>query len=117
MTKPPHPRAPPSPPLTPASLGGGRLRWQVMEHHSNLVPWQLLARQRNVTIRYARLREDETLDLDHLRSLLSERTRLVALAHVSNTLGCVNPIAEVRRPSLLTSPCPSSRTHEVPRGR
>jgi len=68
-----------------------------MEHHSNLVPWQLLARARGVELKYARLTPDETLDMEHLASLLTPRTRLVALAHVSNTLGCVNPIAEVTK--------------------
>ena len=67
----------------------------VMEHHSNLVPWQLLAQSRGVVLKFARLSKSESLDLDHLRSLLSDRTKLVAVAHVSNTLGCVNPVAEI----------------------
>jgi len=69
----------------------------VMEHHSNLVPWQLLAAERGVTLRYARLTEgEETLDMAHLASLIKPGvTKLVSVAHVSNTLGCVNPIAEI----------------------
>ena len=69
----------------------------VMEHHSNLVPWKLLAQRTGCVIRYAKLKEDtETLDLEHLRSLVVPgKTKLIACAHVSNTLGCVNDVAEI----------------------
>ena len=68
-----------------------------MEHHSNLVPWKLLAQRTGCVIRYAKLKEDtETLDLEHLRSLVVPgKTKLIACAHVSNTLGCVNDVAEI----------------------
>jgi len=59
------------------------------------VPWQLLAKRTGVVIKYAQLDAHETLDVDHLRSLLTPRTKLVSIAHVSNTLGCVNPAAEI----------------------
>jgi cysteine desulfurase/selenocysteine lyase len=66
-----------------------------MEHHSNLVPWQLLADRTGCVLRHAGLTETGELDLADLRSKLNERTRLVSLVQVSNTLGCLNPIAEV----------------------
>jgi len=67
----------------------------VMEHHSNLVPWQLLAERAGATIRYAELTPEGRLDLDHLASLIGPATKLVGVTHVSNTLGVMNPIAEI----------------------
>ena len=67
----------------------------VMEHHSNLVPWQMLAQERGCTLRFAPLDDDQCLDVEALKGLISPKTKLVALPHVSNTLGCVNPVAEV----------------------
>ena len=66
-----------------------------MEHHSNLVPWQLLAARRGIRLRYAALTDDGRLDLDHLSSLLGPRTRVVSLPHVSNALGTINPVQEI----------------------
>ena len=74
---------------------GDEVLLTVMEHHSNLVPWQLLADRTGCVLRHAGLTASGELDLDDLRSKLSERTRLVSLVQVSNTLGCLNPIAEV----------------------
>ena len=66
-----------------------------MEHHSNLVPWQMAARDRGVTIRSIPLRPDGLLDLDAFERLLGPRTRIVAFAHVSNVLGTINPVARI----------------------
>lgn len=66
-----------------------------MEHHSNLVPWQVLARETGAVVRKIPITDRGELDLDAYRSLLSERTRVVAVAHVSNALGTLNPVAEV----------------------
>ena len=74
---------------------GDEVVLSVMEHHSNLVPWQMLAAERGCVLKFAQLDEHESLDIDHLRSLVSPRTKLVAVAHVSNTLGCVNPVDEI----------------------
>ena len=74
---------------------GDEVLLTVMEHHSNLVPWQLLAQRTGCVLRHAGVTGSGELDLDDLRSKLSERTRLVSLVQVSNTLGCLNPIAEV----------------------
>lgn len=70
----------------------------VMEHHSNIVPWQLLAAERGFSIRYVPLRPDGTLDIEVYISLLrSEPVKLVTVVHVSNVLGTINPIAEMAR--------------------
>ena len=66
-----------------------------MEHHSNLVPWYLLARERGLRLRYIPLTGEGLLDLGALDRLLGRRTRLVALTHVSNVLGTINPVAEI----------------------
>lgn len=79
-----------------AELGeGDEVVLTVMEHHSNLVPWQLLARERGFTLKFGRLDARECLDEAHVLSLITPRTKLVAMAHVSNTLGCVNPVEAV----------------------
>ena len=66
-----------------------------MEHHSNIVPWQMLCERKQMTLRVIPMLDDYTLDLDAYRSLLNERTRLVSVTHVSNVLGTVNPIGEI----------------------
>jgi len=71
---------------------GDEIVLTVMEHHANLVPWQLLAESTGAVLRFGRLRSDGTLDVEQFESLIGERTKLVALCHVSNVLGCVNPI-------------------------
>lgn len=76
---------------------GDEIVLTVMEHHSNIVPWQLLSERTGVCLKFAELTEDGRLDLEHLASLIGPATRLVALTHVSNSLGVTNPIAEVTR--------------------
>ncbi len=66
-----------------------------MEHHSNIVPWQLLQARKGIRLRVIPITDDGRLDLEAFRALLSERTRLVSITHVSNVLGTVNPVAEV----------------------
>lgn len=68
-----------------------------MEHHSNIVSWQLLQRRRDVVLKVARMNERQELDMDHFRSLFSDRTKLVSITQVSNVLGTVNPIKEIVR--------------------
>ncbi|PKB67202.1 MAG: cysteine desulfurase [SAR202 cluster bacterium Io17-Chloro-G3] len=63
-----------------------------MEHHSNLVPWQMVAQQRNVTLRFIPTNKEGSLDLSSLDTLVNSKTRLVAAVHTSNFLGTVNPI-------------------------
>ena len=66
-----------------------------MEHHSNLVPWQLLAERNGARLRYVGLTGDGHLDLDRLAALLGARTRVVSLPHMSNALGTINPVREI----------------------
>lgn len=66
-----------------------------MEHHSNIVSWQLLQARKHIVIRHARLNELQELDVEHMKSLFTERTKLVSLAHVSNVLGTVNPVKDI----------------------
>ena len=69
-----------------------------MEHHSNIVPWQMLCEETGATLRYLTLGEGFELSLDELDSVLAEgRVKLVAVAHVSNVLGTINPVAEIVR--------------------
>jgi len=74
---------------------GDEILITVMEHHSNLLPWQRLARKKNATLKYLIPDKYGLLSLDEVRNKLSSRTRLVAIAHVSNVLGYVNPIREI----------------------
>ena len=66
-----------------------------LEHHSNLVPWQMVCRDRGTVLRAVPVLPDGYLDLDAYARLLSSRTRVVALAHVSNVLGTINPVARM----------------------
>jgi cysteine desulfurase / selenocysteine lyase len=66
-----------------------------MEHHSNLVPWQLLAERTGVRLRFVRVHDDGTLALEQLSSLLTREVKLFAFTHVSNSLGTINPVAHL----------------------
>ena len=66
-----------------------------MEHHSNIVPWQLLCERTGARLRWFTVTEDGRLDLSGIDRLITDRTRLVALAHQSNVLGTINPIASI----------------------
>ena len=74
---------------------GDEVLLTLMEHHSNLVPWQLLAQRTGCVLRHVGITESGELDLDDFRAKLSDRTRLVSLVHISNALGCCNPLGEV----------------------
>src|SRR5437867_13142973 len=67
----------------------------VMEHHSNLVPWQLLAERTGARLRFVPVRDDGTLELEQLSSLLTPEVKLFAFTHISNSLGTINPAAEL----------------------
>ncbi|MFC4784938.1 cysteine desulfurase [Nocardioides sp. MAHUQ-72] len=73
-----------------------------MEHHSNIVPWQLLTERKGATLRWFGLTDDGRLDLSNIDELVNERTKVVSLTWVSNMLGTINPVAEIAR-----------RAHEV----
>ncbi len=66
-----------------------------MEHHSNLVPWQKVARDTGATLKFLTLAEDGTLDLEDVDSIITPQTKLLAIAHVSNALGTINPVKDL----------------------
>lgn len=74
---------------------GDEIILTVMEHHSNIVPWQMAAQRTGAVIKVVGMMPDGSLDMEQYRSLLNERTRLVGVCHVSNVLGTVNPIKEI----------------------
>ena len=76
-----------------------------MEHHSNIVPWQLLRTRKNIIIKVIPFNEKGELDLETYSSLFTERTRLVAVTHVSNVLGTINPVKEIIK---------TAHSHNVP---
>lgn len=86
-----------------ASSYGQRLRpgdeivLTTMEHHSNIVPWQLLAQRTGAVIKVVPVTETGELDIDAYRALLTDRTAIVSVVHVSNALGTVNPVVEMTR--------------------
>jgi cysteine desulfurase / selenocysteine lyase len=71
---------------------GDEIIVSTMEHHSNIVPWQLLCQRTGAILKVIRLHSDGSLDLDHFRELLSPKTKMLAVIHVSNVLGTVNPV-------------------------
>lgn len=66
-----------------------------MEHHSNIVPWQLLQAEKGIVLKVIPFDENGELQLDKLDELITEKTKLISIAHVSNTLGTVNPVADI----------------------
>jgi cysteine desulfurase / selenocysteine lyase len=74
---------------------GDEIILSVMEHHSNLIPWQILAQRTGAVLKFVELTDTQEFDLDHFRSLISNKTKLVSVVHVSNTLGCINPVEEI----------------------
>ena len=86
--------------LVAASMGklfpeGGEIILTVMEHHSNIVPWQLAAESKGITIRPVNITEEGELDLDEYERLFNEKTVMVSFCHVSNVLGTVNPAKQM----------------------
>lgn len=69
----------------------------VMEHHSNIVPWQLAARRKGIRLRVIPMTDDGMLDMEAYDNLFNEKTRIVSVAHVSNVLGTVNPVEDIVR--------------------
>lgn len=74
---------------------GDEIILTVMEHHANIVPWQLLRDRTGIVIRVVDIKDDGSLDLEQYRSLFNERTVMAAFCHVSNVLGTVNPVKEM----------------------
>ena len=83
--------------LRPRLQPGDEILITHMEHHSNIVPWQMLREQTGAVLKVAPINERGELLLDELEALLSERVKLLGIVHVSNALGTINPVAEVCR--------------------
>lgn len=66
-----------------------------MEHHSNIIPWQQLAKEKGAVLKYVDLEADGTLSLEKVREVVTDRTKIVSIMHVSNVLGTINPIKEI----------------------
>ena len=67
----------------------------IMEHHSNIVPWQLLAEKNKCKVKFTKITKEGTLDLGDFKNKLNKNTKIVSLVHISNTLGCCNPIKQI----------------------
>lgn len=74
---------------------GDEIVLSLMEHHSNIVPWQLLTRRTGAVLRYIPITDGGELDLDAARKLIGPRTKLVSIVHMSNVLGTINPVSEL----------------------
>jgi cysteine desulfurase / selenocysteine lyase len=74
---------------------GDEIIISAMEHHSNIVPWQMLCERKGCLLRVIKMNDDGELEMDHFKSLLNDRTKLVSITHVSNALGTVNPVKEI----------------------
>ena len=76
---------------------GDEIIVSAVEHHSNIVPWQMLCERKKAVLRHIPLRADQTLDIEAFKGLLNEKTKLVSVAQVSNVLGIINPVEEIIR--------------------
>ncbi len=76
---------------------GDEIVVSALEHHANFVPWQQLARRSGATLRIVELNADQSIDVASMRDIVNERTRLVAITHVSNAVGSITPLADVVR--------------------
>ena len=74
---------------------GDEIIISAMEHHSNIVPWQLLAERKRLTVKVVPIHESGILDMEAFTKLLSKRTKIVAVTHISNTLGIINPVKKI----------------------
>jgi len=74
---------------------GDEIILSTMEHHSNIVPWQMACERKGATLRIIPITDEGELDLDAYRNLFSDHTRIVAVTHVSNVLGTINPVKEI----------------------
>ena len=76
-------------------LEGDEIIISEMEHHSNIVPWQMLAQEKSLKLNTINVSEDGEIDLNDFKNTISSKTKLVSLVHISNTLGSINPINEI----------------------
>jgi cysteine desulfurase / selenocysteine lyase len=87
--------------LVAQSWGGANLKpgdeivLTLLEHHSNIVPWQIIAERTGAVVRFVDIDAQQRIDLDQLRTMLNERTRIVATGHVSNSVGTIHPVQQI----------------------
>lgn len=74
---------------------GDEIILTVMEHHSNFVPWQMIAQKTGAVLKFVELTDTQEFDLEQFKSLICEKTKLVSVVHISNVLGCINPVEEI----------------------
>ncbi|MGD1703225.1 SufS family cysteine desulfurase [Dapis sp. BLCC M229] len=74
---------------------GDEIIVSVMEHHSNFVPWQMIAQKTGAVLKFVELTETGEFNFEQYKTLVSDKTKLVAVAHISNVLGCINPVKEI----------------------
>jgi cysteine desulfurase/selenocysteine lyase len=79
----------------PRLVEGDEILVTQMEHHSNIVPWQIVCEQTGASLKVAKVHDDGSLDMDSFASLLSDDTMIVSMAHVSNAIGTINPVKEM----------------------
>ncbi len=74
---------------------GDEIILTVMEHHSNFVPWQMIAQKTGAVLKFVELTDTQEFNLEQFKTLISDKTKLVTVVHVSNTLGCINPVEKI----------------------
>ena len=74
---------------------GDEIILSVMEHHSNLVPWQMMAQRTGAVLKLSKQAKTNEFDVEQFKTLISHKTKLVSTVHVSNTLGCISPVKEI----------------------
>jgi cysteine desulfurase/selenocysteine lyase len=74
---------------------GDEILLTMMEHHSNLIPWQIIAKEKSAKLKFIELTPDGRLDLSNINTLINSRTKIVSLVHISNALGTINPVEEI----------------------
>ena len=82
---------------------GDEILISAMEHHSNIVPWQLIAQKKNLSLKVIPIHENGELNMASFDELLSEKTKLISITHISNTLGTINPIKEIIKKALASA--------------
>ena len=76
---------------------GDEIILTAMEHHANIVPWQMVSRKTGAKLVYVNIKNDYTLDLDDFEKKINDKTKIVAITHVSNVLGTINPVEEITK--------------------
>ncbi len=66
-----------------------------MEHHANIVPWQMMCKERGAILKVAKINDNGSLDMDYLKSLITDKTKLIAITYISNVMGVINSVAEI----------------------